>query len=79
MEKFNITSGDFASICCFYKRILHINLQYLVDMLETKRFCISSLSFKARCEKTVFGVSDQLRHKAVVQPQEMARCLKFRI
>ena len=29
--------------------------------------------------KPVFGVSDQVRHKPAVQPQEMARGLKFRI
>ena len=28
--------------------------------------------------KPVFGVSDQVRHKPAVQPQKMARGLKFR-
>ena len=50
------------------------HLKRMFTLISVSRFI-----FEPRREKPVFGVSDQVRHKPAVQPQKMARGLKFRI
>ena len=41
--------------------------------------CKRKRFYEPRHEKTVFGVSDQVRHNQAVQPLKTARALKFRM
>ena len=61
-------------LACFFclTKFLHAENTFAM------RVCLQKAFEHVNAKKCVFGVPDQVQHKLTIQPQKMARGLKFR-